>query len=386
MLDEDMQRVVREQRLGYVASVCPDGTPNLSPKGTTAVWDDEHLVFAHLHSPQTVANIEAGNHVVEINVVDPIVRKGYRFKGPATVHRAGAVYESGLRFYEERSGLGAQRVEAIVLVRVEQAVPLISPAYDDGSTEADIEQRSLELYGLMRTHRRSSRGWLLDEVAGAGRENLDVDHASRYDAKEDADAIGELALLGNLGLDERSEVVDIGAGTGQFVVAAASVCARVVAVDVSLVMLDQLTAKIGASGLSNVEVVRSGFLTYEHRGSPADFVYSRYVLHHLPDSWKTVALERVHRMVRPGGVLRLWDVVYSFDPAEADERIDAWCATGGSDAEQGWSRAELEEHVRDEHSTFTWLLEPMIRRCGFEIEAAEYSPDGCVAKYVARAV
>jgi predicted pyridoxine 5'-phosphate oxidase superfamily flavin-nucleotide-binding protein len=76
VLNEDMQRVVREQRLGYVASVCPDGTPNLSPKGTTTVWDDEHLVFAHIHSRQTVANIEAGQPVVEINVVDPILRKG----------------------------------------------------------------------------------------------------------------------------------------------------------------------------------------------------------------------------------------------------------------------------------------------------------------------
>lgn len=49
ILTEDMQRVIREQRLGYVASVCPDGTPNLSPKGTTTVWDDEHLVFADIH-------------------------------------------------------------------------------------------------------------------------------------------------------------------------------------------------------------------------------------------------------------------------------------------------------------------------------------------------
>ena len=36
-----MKRVVGEQRLGFVATVCPDGTPNLSPKGTTAVWDDD---------------------------------------------------------------------------------------------------------------------------------------------------------------------------------------------------------------------------------------------------------------------------------------------------------------------------------------------------------
>jgi hypothetical protein len=150
VLDEDMQRVVGEQRLGYVASMCPDGTPNLSPKGTTAVWDDQHLVFAHLHSPRTVANIEAGNPVVEVNVVDPILRKGYRFKGPATVHRHGPTYDAGLRFYHDRSGLEPHRIEAIVLIRVDVAAPLISPAYDDGSTEREVERRSLELYGLER--------------------------------------------------------------------------------------------------------------------------------------------------------------------------------------------------------------------------------------------
>ena len=57
ILTEDMQRVVNEQRLGYAATVCPDGTPNLSPKGTTTVWDDDHLVFADIRSPRTVANL-----------------------------------------------------------------------------------------------------------------------------------------------------------------------------------------------------------------------------------------------------------------------------------------------------------------------------------------
>jgi uncharacterized protein len=157
VLDEDMKRVVGEQRLGYVASVCPDGTPNLSPKGTVAVWDDEHLVFADLHSPQTVANIDAGNQVVEINVVDPIIRKGYRFKGPAAVHRPGdEVCDAVLRFYQNRSGLDRERVKAIVLIRVDQASAVTSPAYDDGSTEAVVEQRSLEMYRLTRIQRTDS--------------------------------------------------------------------------------------------------------------------------------------------------------------------------------------------------------------------------------------
>ncbi|HEX2783044.1 MAG TPA: pyridoxal-phosphate dependent enzyme [Ilumatobacteraceae bacterium] len=172
VLDEDMKRVVREQRLGFVASVCPDGTPNLSPKGTTAVWDDEHLVFAHIHSHQTVVNIEAGQAVVEINVVDPIVRKGYRFKGPATVHRDGQVYESGVRLYNERSGLERSRIEAVVLVRVELAEALISPAYDDGSTEQVVEKRSLKMYGLVRANAVPERAMRPGALAGIGRTPL----------------------------------------------------------------------------------------------------------------------------------------------------------------------------------------------------------------------
>ena len=106
-LSEDMRRVVLEQRLGFVATVTPDGRPNLSPKGTTTVWDDEHLVFADIASPGTVANLAVNPHV-EVNVVDPIVRKGYRFKGTATVHTDGHSYERGWRCcasWARRSGV-----------------------------------------------------------------------------------------------------------------------------------------------------------------------------------------------------------------------------------------------------------------------------------------
>jgi uncharacterized protein len=150
VLDEEMKRVVREQRLGYVATVCPDGTPNLSPKGTTAVWGDDHLVFLDLFSPGTVANIEAGNPVVEVNVVDPIRRKGYRFKGPAEAHRDGRVFDDVVQWYEQERGTDPARINSVVLVRVELAAPLVSPAYADGSSEATIEQRSLDMYGLKR--------------------------------------------------------------------------------------------------------------------------------------------------------------------------------------------------------------------------------------------
>ena len=234
-------------------------------------------------------------------------------------------------------------------------------------------------------------GWRLDEVASAGRENLDADHVARYDSKEDAGAAGEVELLKPLGLTSSSVVVEFGVGTGQFTLAVAPWCGRVIAVDVSPPMLSRLQAKVDAGNLGNVKVVQSGFVSYEHTGDPADVVYSRFALHHLPDFWKGIALARMRRLLRPGGVLRLWDVVYNFEPQDAEARIEAWCATGRDTAafeplDDGWGRWELEEHVRDEHSTYAWVLEAMFERTGFAVEQAEYSDDAIFAKYVLRCI
>ena len=136
-------RRVAEAELGFIATVCPDGTPNLSPKGTTAVWDDDHLVFADLRSPGTVDNLRS-NASIEINVVDQLVRKGYRFKGTAAVFTDGEVFERGVRFYEARGTVKArERIRGIVIVAVERALPVTSPAYDIGATEDELRESNL---------------------------------------------------------------------------------------------------------------------------------------------------------------------------------------------------------------------------------------------------
>ncbi len=147
ILTPDMKRVVNEQRLGFIATVCPDGTPNLSPKGTTTVWDDDHLVFADIRSPGTVANLRQ-NPAIEINVVDPIVRKGYRFKGTAVVLTEGAQFEEIETFYRQRGT--SNLIRSIVLVKVERALPLISPAYDSGATEDEVRARWEAYYDRLR--------------------------------------------------------------------------------------------------------------------------------------------------------------------------------------------------------------------------------------------
>ena len=146
-LTADMQRVVIEQSLGFVATVTPDGRPNVSPKGTTTVLDERHLMFADVASPGTVANI-ASNPDVEVNVVDPIVRKGYRFQGTATVHERGDTFDRALAVFRERGfTTKTERIRALVVIEVTAAAPLISPAYDDPSaTEDSVAQRWMQRY------------------------------------------------------------------------------------------------------------------------------------------------------------------------------------------------------------------------------------------------
>jgi predicted pyridoxine 5'-phosphate oxidase superfamily flavin-nucleotide-binding protein len=155
ILTNEMKRVVREQRLGFIATVCPDGTPNLSPKGTTTVWDDDHLVFADIRSPGTIANLRQ-NPAIEINVVDVVRRKGFRFKGTATVVSEGPQFRELLAVYQGSSGVQEglrSRIRGLVLVKVERALPLISPAYDLGLTEEEVTKQWEEYWCELRARR-----------------------------------------------------------------------------------------------------------------------------------------------------------------------------------------------------------------------------------------
>lgn len=211
------------------------------------------------------------------------------------------------------------------------------------------------------------KDWWLDEQAYAGAEHLDESYVAAYDAKAQFDPADDIAKLRSFGLDQVRTVVDLGAGTGTFAFAAASVGATVIAVDVSPAMVGRMRRRADELGLTNMAVVEAGFLSYEHEGEPADFVYTRNALHQLPDFWKVVALQRIAAMMRPGGILRLRDLVYDLEPALVEVGIQRWMGGAVDDPSQGFTAHELAHHVRSEFSTFSWLLELMLERTGFEI-------------------
>jgi len=219
-----------------------------------------------------------------------------------------------------------------------------------------------------------TKPWMLDELAHAGPEHLDPDFVVGYERKQGyPDPAEDLAVLAAHGLNETSTVVDLGAGTGRFALAAARRFGQVTAVDISPAMLQLLRERAAAAAVTNVACVQAGFLSYQHAGSPADAVYTRNALHQLPDFWKAVALDRISTMLRPGGVLRLHDLIYDFQPSEADTVFQRWLDNAADDPARGYTSADLAEHIRTEHSTFRWLVEPMLAATGFEIVTADFS-------------
>lgn len=143
MLSQEIIDFVNMQRLGYAATVCPDGTPNLSPKGTTLAWDNEHLAFADIHSPGTTENLQK-NPSIEINVVDIFSRKGFRFKGTAKVFSGGEIFAEVVAKY--RAAGSIHPIQNIVLIKVDRVLPLFSPAYDTGLAEKEIRKRWIDYW------------------------------------------------------------------------------------------------------------------------------------------------------------------------------------------------------------------------------------------------
>ncbi|MEU4332069.1 class I SAM-dependent methyltransferase [Nonomuraea dietziae] len=214
------------------------------------------------------------------------------------------------------------------------------------------------------------RAWMLDESAHAGPEHLDPAFVAGYDRKQGHPDPGEdLDILAGHGV---ATVVDLAAGTGQFALAAALRFDRVTAVDISPAMLDHLRARAAEQGLANLEVVGGGLLTWEYAGPPVDAVFTRNALHQVPDFFKAIALARIAKMLRPGGILRLRDLIYDFGPEEAEEIFEGWMRDASADPALGYTADDYAEHVRTEHSTFRWLLEPMLAAAGFEILDVAY--------------
>ena len=143
VITEEIKNFVNFQKLGYVATVSSDNTPNLSPKGTIMIFNESHLAFADIQSPKTVENIRH-NPSIEINVVDPFSRRGYRFKGIAEIITSGDKFDEIISYYKT-SGVKSS-IKSIISVKIEKLSEVFSPLYDLGHTEEELKTKWKKYY------------------------------------------------------------------------------------------------------------------------------------------------------------------------------------------------------------------------------------------------
>lgn len=219
--------------------------------------------------------------------------------------------------------------------------------------------------------------WQYDEMHQVGVDYADPQAVAVYDARHrkfrDVEKENE-AILDGLDVRAGQVVLEMGCGTGAFSMQAARRGAHVHAVDVSRAMLDFASDRAGRAGVKGIEFHHGGFLTYDHSGEPVDAAVSSVALHHLPDFWKIVGLERLAGIMRPGGRLYLMDVVFAFDPARHAQVFDHTLETFARKADPQIAE-DFALHLASEFSTTTWIMEGMLERAGFAIDRADCHDD-----------
>lgn len=222
--------------------------------------------------------------------------------------------------------------------------------------------------------------WYYDDLKQVGTDFADQAQVATYDERQSDDAKKDRVLLAKLGLASEHDFADIGCGTGLLVCEAARLCRTAQAIDVSAPMLAATRRRAEALQLANIETQHAGFLSFALPQASIDVMTTKFALHHLPDQWKGVALERMANALKPGAKLFIRDVVFSCTPAELPQTAEAWIAW--MLANTGYDRATVACHLRDEHSTYGWIMEGLIKQAGLQIVSAEYS-DGVYADYLA---
>ena len=160
-LDDDMRAIINSARLVFAATITPDGTPNLSPKGTVRAFDASRIFFLDIASPRTRANLRH-NPAIQLNIVEQTSRRGYRFAGRATLHEGDDVYTRATQqvFSEEGS---EYPVNCVVVTQVEWAEPLVSPGYwhvsDEWDMRAEWKRRRQILDEEFEGHTRRRGPW-----------------------------------------------------------------------------------------------------------------------------------------------------------------------------------------------------------------------------------
>ena len=210
-----------------------------------------------------------------------------------------------------------------------------------------------------------ARDWYYNE---RGRIGLEPAVASIYGSDDDGDLRARAALQ-MLGVKKGWRIADIGCGNGVLATEAALMGAEVDAIDISPAML-ALAEVYASDRRASVRTQSAGLLSFAYQPSSYDLIVSEFTLHHLPDFWKAVALTRIYNALKPGANFYLRDIVFVSMPDGTERDVEGWADF--SIKNHDFDRDSVVTHMRDEYSTFGWVVERMLTDVGFQLVSVDY--------------
>src|ERR1700744_1564409 len=172
-----------------------------------------------------------------------------------------------------------------------------------------------------------------------------------------------------LGVKKGWRIADIGCGNGVLATEAALMGADVDAIDISPAVL-ALAEIYARDRRAPVRTQSAGLLSFAYQPNSYDLIVSEFTLHHLPDFWKAVAMSRIYDALKPGAAFFLRDIVFVNMPDGASRSVEAWADFNMRNHD--FARDSVVTHMRDEHSTFGWVIERMLTDVGFTLVSADY--------------
>src|SRR5450432_2865889 len=210
-----------------------------------------------------------------------------------------------------------------------------------------------------------ARDWYYNERRQIG---LDTAVAAIYGTADDSDLRARAALT-MLGVQRGWRVADIGCGNGVLACEAALMGAEVDAIDISPAMLALASIQARDRKVA-IRTQPAGLLSFAYQPNSYDLIVSEFTLHHLPDFWKAVALSRIYAALKPGAHFYLRDIVFVSMPDGCERDIDEWADFNIKNHD--FERCSVVAHMRDEYSTFGWVIERMLTETGFTLISADY--------------
>lgn len=133
-------------------------------------------------------------------------------------------------------------------------------------------------------------------------------------------------VLEQLNLNNKDILLDIGCGTGNFIINASKICKQVIGIDISKLSLEKAKVKVRKENVKNIILTLGSFEnpseTIELSSYNITKITTIYSMHHLPDDLKKECIKTLSKLITKPGRIIIGDIIFFEDPEKHKDKYE----------------------------------------------------------------